>query len=308
MVTYVFPGQGSQTKGMGGTLFNDFKELTSKADNILGYSIEKLCTKDPEQNLNQTQYTQPALFVVNSLSYLKKIQTTDKKPNFVAGHSLGEYNALFAAGVFSFETGVELVKKRGELMGQIQRGGMAAVIGLDEEQIVDVLKRHKIDTIDIANYNSPFQIVISGPKSDIENVQPIFEKINDVKMFIPIKTSGAFHSRYMETVKQEFKRFIGDFNFLTLSIPVISTFTARPYKQGIIKENLIEQIDHPVKWTESIRFLMGQGEMEFEEIGPGKVLAGLIQRIRKEADPLIVPGIEWEVPVQAIIISKGGEK
>src|SRR5205823_13876450 len=126
MLAYIFPGQGSQTRGMGGNLFDDFPELTAQADAILGYSIKKLCLEDPNQELNQTQFTQPALFVVNALTFLKKNQ----KPDYVAGHSLGEYNALFAAEVFDFATGLNLVKKRGELMSEAKNGGMAAVIGL----------------------------------------------------------------------------------------------------------------------------------------------------------------------------------
>jgi len=288
MITYVFPGQGSQSKGMGGTLFDEFKELTAEADAILGYSIKELCLEDIDLNLSQTQYTQPALYVVNALSYLKRIEGTGVKPDFVAGHSLGEYNALFAAGAFDFATGLKLVQKRGELMSHATGSGMAAVIGLNEEQIADVLNQNNLQSIDIANYNSPTQIVISGLKTDIEHAQPIFEGIKDVKMFVTLKTSGAFHSRYMEGAKMEFETFINSFEFFPLTIPVISNVHARPYKQADIKQNIVAQITHPVKWAESIRYLMGLGEMEFEEIGSGKVLTGLVQRIKREAEPLVI--------------------
>ena len=136
MTTYVFPGQGSQNKGMGGTLFDDFSELTVQADAILGYSIKRLCLEDPQIKLSLTQYTQPALYIVNAFSYLKRLREIGKKPNFVAGHSLGEYSALFAAEVFDFPTGLQLVKKRGELMSRASGGAMAAILGLDEEQII----------------------------------------------------------------------------------------------------------------------------------------------------------------------------
>ncbi|MCC5463958.1 ACP S-malonyltransferase [Pelosinus baikalensis] len=295
MITYVFPGQGSQSKGMGGTLFDEFKELTAEADVILGYSIKELCLEDVDLNLSQTQYTQPALYVVNALSYLKRIEETGIKPDFVAGHSLGEYNALFAAGAFDFATGLKLVQKRGELMSHATGSGMAAVIGLNEEQIADVLKQNNLQSIDIANYNSPTQIVISGLKTDIEHAQPIFEGIKDVKMFVTLKTSGAFHSRYMEGAKREFETFINSFEFFQLAIPVISNVHARPYKQSDIKQNIVEQITHPVKWTESIRYLMGLGEMEFKEIGSGKVLTGLVQRIKREAEPLVIKSAEKQV-------------
>ncbi len=288
MITYVFPGQGSQGKGMGGQLFDEFKDLTAKADNILGYSIKQLSLEDPRGNLGNTQFTQPALYIVNAFSYLKKIATTGKKPNFVAGHSLGEYNALFAAGAYEFEVGLELVKKRGELMSRATGGGMVAVIGLNHEQIADVLEKNKLQNIAMANYNSPTQIVLSGLKTDIEKAKEIFEKVEGVMMVIPLKTSGAFHSPHMTEAQKEFAVFLESFAFHELAIPVISNVHARPYDASAIKQNLIDQITNPVKWTESIRYLMGRGEMEFEEIGPGKVLSGLINRIKKEVGPLII--------------------
>lgn len=287
MTTYVFPGQGSQHKGMGGTLFDEFKELTAKANEILGYSIKELCLNDPHRQLGKTEFTQPALYVVNVLSYLKKIKETGKTPDYVAGHSLGEYNALFAAGAFDFETGLKLVKKRGELMSQAAGGGMAAVIGFTAEQVNCVLKENGLTGIDIANHNTPSQIVIAGLKADIERAQPFFEAAG-VKMYIPLNVSGAFHSRYMGDAKKSFEDYLDMFEFSPMSIPVISNIYARPYKQSEIKRNLIQQITHPVKWTDSIRYLMGLGEMEIEEIGPGTVLTKLVDNIRKEAEPLII--------------------
>lgn len=286
MITYVFPGQGSQKQGMGSELFDEFKELTAQADEILGYSIKRLCIENPYSNLNKTQFTQPALYVVNALSYLKKIQETDIKPDFVAGHSLGEYNALFAAEAFDFETGLKLVRKRGELMSMVSNGGMAAVMGLNEEQVSEVLIDHHLHAIDIANVNAPYQIVISGQKEDIDKAATIFEAKTDVTMFLPLNVSGAFHSRYMNHAKQEFEQFLDTFHFAPLSIPVISNVYARPYSSEVIKPTLADQINHSVKWTESIRFLMEKGQMEFEEIGPGNVLTGLIRRIETDAEPM----------------------
>jgi trans-AT polyketide synthase/acyltransferase/oxidoreductase domain-containing protein len=286
MITYVFPGQGSQSKGMGGILFDEFQELTAQADRMLGYSIRELCMDDPKMQLNRTQYTQPALFVVSALSYQKKVTETGKKPDYVAGHSLGEYNALFAAGAFDFETGLRLVAKRGELMSRATGGGMAAIIGITAEQVMAILKENGFDTIDIANLNSPAQIVISGRKEDIDKVKPVFEANQDVKMFAPLKVSGAFHSRYMSDARREFETILQPVEINSLTIPVISNLHARPYQQAELKQTLAGQIDHSVKWTETIRYLLGIGEMAFEEIGPGKVLTGLVQRIQKEAEPL----------------------
>ncbi|WP_339192535.1 ACP S-malonyltransferase [Bacillus sp. FSL K6-1003] len=286
MITYVFPGQGSQQKGMGQGLFEQYQHLTDQADQILGYSIKKLCTEKSYFDVNHTQYTQPALYVVNALSYLKKLEETGEKPDFAAGHSLGEYNALFAAGAFDFGTGLKLVKKRGELMGRITGGGMAAVIGLDKEQVTAVLEEHHLHTIDVANENTPRQIVISGQKKDIEKAGAVFETIQDVKLFHPLNVSGAFHSRYMDEAKQEFKQFIETFHFAPLSFPVISNVYGEPYQQERLKETLSQQMNSTVRWTDSIRYLMGRGAMEFEEVGPGKVLTGLITRIKNEEEPL----------------------
>lgn len=285
MVTYVFPGQGSQKKGMGKEVFDKYPELVSKADEILGYSIKELCLEDKEGLLANTKYTQPALFTVSVLSYLDKIATTNVKPDFVAGHSLGEYSALFAAGIIDFETGLKLVKARGEIMSQAKGGGMAAVIGLSEEQVSDVISKNKLDSIDVANYNSPFQIVISGPKKDIEDAKKHFEAAK-AKMYVVLKVSGAFHSRYMEEARKSFESVLNDAKFNKIEIPIISNVTARPYKESEIKKNLLEQITHSVKWTESVRYLMSKPEMKYEEIGVGNVLTGLIAKITKEATPL----------------------
>jgi trans-AT polyketide synthase/acyltransferase/oxidoreductase domain-containing protein len=286
MKAYVFPGQGSQKKGMGAGLFDEFKEITQKADKILGYSIQELCLEDPQKQLVQTQYAQVAIYIVNALHYYKKLQSS-RKPDFVAGHSLGEYNALLAAGVFDFETGLRLVQKRGLLMAQAAGGGMAAVGGLSEGQILQVLKENQLDSIDVANYNSPDQIVLSGTKLDILKAQPFLENAG-ASLFIPLPVSGAFHSRYMQASSDEFGAFLDHFQFNTLQIPVISNVSARPYTNSSVKENLTRQIVSSVKWTESIRYLMGKGEIEFVEVGESTVLTKLITAIKTKATPLYI--------------------
>jgi trans-AT polyketide synthase/acyltransferase/oxidoreductase domain-containing protein len=288
MVAFVFPGQGSQQKGMGKGLFEEFADMTLLADNILGYSIKQLCLEDPDNRLEFTQYTQPALFVVNAFMYLKKIQQMDgKKPDYVAGHSLGEYNALFAAEVFDFETGLRLVKKRAELMSQSVGGAMAAVIGLEENKINKILSDHGLQAIDIANYNAPTQIVISGLKDDIERAKPIFES-EGARMYAMLKVSGAFHSRYMEKARNEFETFLESFIFSTPQIKVVSNIHARPYNSADIKVNMLDQINGSVKWTESVRYLLGKGCWDILQVGPGNIIAGLVKTIKTDASPLMV--------------------
>ncbi|MBF0397289.1 MAG: ACP S-malonyltransferase [Desulfobacterales bacterium] len=306
MTAWVFPGQGSQLKGMGEDLFDHFKDLTQKADTILGYSIKDLCMEDLEGKLNQTQYTQPALYIINAFHYFKKIEETGKKPDFVAGHSLGEYNALLASEAFDFETGLKLVKKRGELMSHASGGAMAAVINLSEDKIMSILKQNGLIRIDIANYNSPSQIVISGLADDVNQAVKVFKEAQ--VMCIPLKVSGAFHSRYMKPAKEEFEKFILEFSFAELKIPIIANATARRYRQSDIVQNLVNQITHSVRWTETVQYLIGKGEVEFEEVGPGKVLTNLINKIKKEAKPIFIEEDEEikkkEEPVVEQIIIK----
>lgn len=280
MITYLFPGQGSQFRGMGAGLFDEFPQLTSQADKILGYSIKSLCLEDPKQQLFQTQYTQPALYVVNALSYLKKIKDTSQKPDYVVGHSLGEYNALFAADVFDFETGLQLVKKRGELMSQSTHGGMAAVLGLDIEKIQSILQENNFNSVSIANHNAYTQFVISGLKEEVEKTKPFIEKLNG--NFILLRVSGAFHSNYMSEAQHQFSEFLKSYSFNTPSIPIIANIDAKPYHPAIISYNLSNHINHPVQWIKTIEYLLSKEDMEFVEVGPGTVLTGLINRIRKD--------------------------
>ncbi len=289
MKTYLFPGQGSQKKGMGGSLFDEFRDMTDTADAVLGYSIKRLCTDDPDGLLGQTLYSQPAIFTVNALNFRKTVQS-DGMPDFFAGHSLGEYSALCAAGAFDFETGLRLVKKRGEIMSRAKGGGMAAVIGLDEERVKRVIEDENLTALDIANYNSPSQIVISGPADDIRNAEARFMHAG-ARLYSVLAVSGAFHSRYMKESAAEFAAYVRTVGFGEIRVPVISNVYARPYVQSDIAATLGLQIDHPVKWNESIRYLMGKGALDFKEIGGGSIVFNMTAKILKEATPLVIEDV-----------------
>ncbi len=280
MSTYMFPGQGSQKKGMGAALFEAYPDLEGSASDVLGYSVKALCLEDSEQRLGQTQYTQPAIYVVNAMHYRHKLNEGGQLPDFVIGHSLGEYNALHAVGAFSFEEGLALVKKRGELMAEAEKGAMAAVIGPRPQQVQQVLEQYNADVIDIANYNSPLQTVIAGPRESIVALEPIFDLID--ASYTVLNTSGAFHSRYMAEAKVKFEHYLDDYSFSSIQIPVLANTNALPYKAGNIKENLVEQIVQPVRWTKSIRRLLELGETEFFELGEGKVLTKFVKAIKRD--------------------------
>jgi malonyl CoA-acyl carrier protein transacylase len=275
---HVFPGQGSQKKGMGEGLFEQFPDITASADKILGYSIQSLCLEDAQEQLNLTQFTQPALYTVNALTFLKIKETSNQTPDFVAGHSLGEYNALFAAGVFDFETGLKLVQKRGALMAEATGGGMAAVLGMDIEKIQEVISNHEGSGVSVANLNAPQQTVLTGSKEAILGIQSAFESAG-AKRYIPLNVSGAFHSPFMEPARKEFEAFLQSFTFQPPSIPVLSNVAAAPYPNDGIADLLAQQITSPVRWVETIQWLKQQPNPVFEEVGPGKVLRGLIRQI-----------------------------
>lgn len=274
MLAYLFPGQGSQTYGMGKDLFAQFPKIMKEADAILGYSLEELCLTQ-DSRLNQTQFTQPALFTVNALSYFKKLQDSEK-PDYVAGHSLGEYNALLAAEVFDYATGLQLVKKRGELMNQEMNGAMSAVIGFKIAEIENFLT--EFSSVAIANHNTYLQSVISGSDENIKLATAALAK-NNITV-IPLKVSGAFHSPLMQPAAEKFTDYLQQFTFNIPKLPVIANVNAEPYHPRVIKTNLANQISHSVRWVYTIETLLQNENITFEEIGPGKVLTGLLKRIQ----------------------------
>ncbi|MGW2443549.1 ACP S-malonyltransferase [Streptomyces sp. NPDC001675] len=287
MKVYGFPGQGSQQRGMGKDLFARFPEETAIADRVLGHSIEELCVHDPQRRLGRTEHTQPALYVVSALAYLDRLAEDAEPADYLIGHSLGEYTALFAAGVFDFETGLRLVQRRGALMAQAGGGGMAAVVGCDEATVLRVLADSGIDELDLANHNAPDQFVLSGPSERVDAARAAFESAG--VRAVRLNVSAPFHSRYMRDTAAEFTRFLDGFTLRDPAVPVLANVDAQPYAPGTVKATLTAQIASPVRWTDTVRRLMGHGDFEFVELGPGRVLTNLVAKIRKNADPLPAP-------------------
>ena len=266
---------------MGGDLFDRFPDWTAEADRVLGYSIRELCLSDPRGELGLTAFTQPAVFVVNALTYRARQSAGSPAPAYVAGHSLGEYNALLAAGVCDFSTGLELVRERGALMGRASGGGMTAVIGLTPAAIEAALAASDPGRrIDVANFNSFDQTVVAGAREDLAAVEPAL-KAAGARACVPLKVSAAFHSRYMHDAMREFALFLQRYRFTHPTIPVIANLTGLPYAPDGVRDTLALQIGHAVRWLDSVRFLLDQGVTDFEELGPGSVLTKLVAHIRK---------------------------
>jgi malonyl CoA-acyl carrier protein transacylase len=266
---------------MGAGLFERYPDSVAEADAVLGFSIRELCLDDPRGVLGSTRFTQPALFVVNALSWRARQEDGGAVPAFVAGHSLGEFNALLAASVFDFETGLRMVRRRGELMGRVSGGGMAAVIGLSPDRIAEVLREFDGGSrLDVANVNALDQTVIAGPVGDLETAGPVFAAAG-ARAYKRLQVSAPFHSRYMRAAMDEFSTFLDGFRFETPTIPVVSNVTAAVYPADQIRAILGRQIGHAVRWLDSMAWLLDQGVTEFEEVGPGNVLSKLALRIRK---------------------------
>jgi trans-AT polyketide synthase/acyltransferase/oxidoreductase domain-containing protein len=283
MLAYLFPGQGSRYVGMGGDLLNSTlypSSLERQVDEILGYSLKGMCLTGSEEQLRQTEHTQPCLFIVNALQYLK--YSADKREAaYFAGHSLGEYNALHAAGAFDILTGLRLVQRRGKLMAAAPKGAMAAVLGIDADAVVKALQLHGLERLDVANFNTPEQVVISGPEEGIESAETAMMSAGATG-YIQLQVSAPFHSRYMDGVAQEFAEYIGGIAFKPLNARVLSNVTARPYPmQGgeSARELLVRQIKSQVLWTPGIGYLKAKGVDEFIEAGPGMTLANMLQKI-----------------------------
>lgn len=282
---FLFPGQASQFVGMGKDLYENYetaKKIFDRADEISGMPLSRYCFEGPEEELKKTYITQPAIFV-HSIAVLNILQEMDVKPEGVAGHSLGEYSALVAAGSLSFEDGLKLVKERGRLMyeaGMEQSGTMAAIIGLSPEQVYEICEQiAKTGVVQPANFNSPGQIAISG---DVESVHKAIERAKEMgaKKAVELVVSGAFHSPLMNSAQEGLKKVLEQTEIKEARVPLYSNVEAKPVQDAQqIRRLLYQQLAKPVLWQKLIENMIADGFGRFYEIGPGKVLRGLHKRI-----------------------------
>ncbi len=283
---YIFPGQGAQFVGMGKNLYEQnetARDLFEKANDILGFRITDIMFNGTADELKQTNVTQPAIFLHSVILFET---TPDLKPDMVAGHSLGEFSALIANKVLSFEDGLRLVAKRAAAMQracEINPSTMAAVLGLDDARVEEICREFTTEVVVAANYNCPGQLVISGSN---EGVTQACEKLKaaGAKRALLLQVGGAFHSPLMEPARQELQEAIAATHFNTPTCPVYQNVDAMPYSDPqLIKQNLINQLTSPVRWTQTVIKMTEDGATHFTEVGPGNVLQGLVKKISKDA-------------------------
>ncbi|MBQ2645242.1 ACP S-malonyltransferase [bacterium] len=288
-IAFIFPGQGSQIVGMGKDLYEQYdeaKKVYDIADKVLGYKISEICFNGPDEVLKETKNTQPAI-LTTSLACLEVMKSQlDINPIAVAGHSLGEYGALYTANVLSLEDAIKITGKRAELMNEAAnntKGSMAAVLGLTDNLVKDYISELSADgVISVANYNCPGQVVITGEKHIIEKSID-FLKSKGAKRVIELAVSGAFHSELMKDAANKFSEYVKNFNFKDASIPVYENTDAMAVLSGKdLKNRVSKQIYSSVRWTETIQNMVAKEIKIFIELGSGKVLAGLNKKINSE--------------------------
>ena len=285
MKAYIFPGQGSQFPGMGKDLFHRFKiakEIFQASDEILGFDLSKILLEGTKEDLQQTKVTQPAVYVYSVIT--SKIMGNRFQPDAVSGHSLGEFSALTAAGVVDFESGLKLVSQRAKAMQKacnMSKGTMAAVIGL-KDKVVEEICEQTTEVVVAANYNCPGQLVISGSVDGIMSACQAL-KAAGARRALVLPVGGAFHSPLMEPARSELTNAIVNTNFSAPICPIYQNTKARAVTDPIeIQKNLIEQLTAPVKWTQSVNAMISEGVTDFIEVGPGKVLQGLVRKISSD--------------------------
>ncbi len=283
---FLFPGQGAQSPGMGADLFDGFPDLLATADAILGYSVRELCLSDGDR-LRRTENAQPAIFVVNALSYLRR-REQGGAPGYLAGHSLGEYNALLAAGCIDFETGLRLVHRRGELMSRCSGGAMTAVLGVERDRLMDLIQEAGIDDVDLANHNTPDQLVLAGPRTACRAVADVVAAGTGGRA-VPLNVSVAAHSRYMEPAAREFAAALREVTFAEPTIPVIGNVSAAPLRDDTIADELLHHLTRPVMWWDTMCLLARRGVVDIEEIGPGQVLTTMWRKSEADLPHPVLP-------------------